>query len=73
MAKISFKDVGTVSVEAVTAKAVLVRKEDDEWWFPLSTISSGTRNSIKKGATIEKFLAEEWFLEKEEIPFNEEN
>ena len=69
MAKIKFHNIGPVHCKKITAKAVLVRKGDDEWWFPQSTLSVETLSSLKAETEIASFRVEEWFLEKEEIPY----
>lgn len=68
MSATEYGDLGTVTVERLTAKAVLIKRASGEHWIPLSVLESDTATRvIAKTNKLDTFEVAEWFIEKEEI------
>jgi len=66
MGKTTYVDIGKVSIERVTAKAVLVKRGDKDHWIPLSQLESDTATRVlAKAETLDKCEVADWFVEKE--------
>jgi len=64
-----YVDLGEVTIERVTAKAVLIKRGDNDHWVPLSILESDTQTRVitKSKGKLESFEVQDWFVEKEEI------
>ena len=61
------EDVGPCRVVKMTRDAVLIQKDSDRWWIPLSQVDLYTRNHLEEGKELDEFEIARWFAEKEGI------
>ena len=61
------EDVGPCRIIKTTRDAVLIQKDSDRWWIPLSQVDPYTRNHLEKGKEVDVFEVARWFAEKEGI------
>lgn len=68
MGKTEYVDLGKVTIEKTSAKAVLIKRGEATHWVPLSLLETDTATRVlAKAESVESFEVAEWFVEKEEI------
>jgi hypothetical protein len=62
----TYTDIGKVGIERASAKAVLITRNGQEHWIPLSVLEPDTATRvIAKATSLEICEVADWFVEKE--------
>lgn len=70
MSRMEFVDLGRATVVRLTRKAVLVRladHDDDEHWFPQSSLATDTAAGCAEWAELDRFRVEAWIARDREL------
>lgn len=67
MSATTYTDIGPVTIDKITAKAVKIKREAEEHWMPLSVLERDTREAVAPNVKLSVFEVADWFLEKEKI------